>query len=460
MVFLIFILFLVLRVIPYLSNSVPLGYDPGIYLYTFKKYSEVGFLSFSKLTDWIVIGLEPGLMAVSRILSIFISPEAYLIPLVIFFCLLLLLAFYLFNKQLWGKGAALWVALFMSTSAIQYKAYWYYYIKQIAASGFLFLTLFYALKKSKWAIPFSVLVFYFHRPTAALLFGVLFLMVIFEKEGRRYFMGLLVTTLVLAGFYYAPTYQLTVFPLVVPILTGFVPKVLGGRMGFPSGSFFDIKEALLLTLPYLPFFVYGIKKEGMKKKSFLAFFPLFITFVIVIFKFFFYRRFIIFLDLFIISFAGSGAYKFFLSMKRTNLRAILQVAYVLFLISFISTFVYLSAKPLILEDEFNEVQKFREVERDAYILVTDQQYTPWVYGWSERGTIAPGYGEYDIYWTNEDWNTFWLSGDREKEKELLLRLPKPLYIYSGDRRRLTNYDLGGECFERVNFRTYKFICDN
>ena len=156
MVFLIFILFLVLRVIPYLSNSVPLGYDPGIYLYTFKKYSEVGFLSFSKLTDWIVIGLEPGLMAVSRILSIFISPEAYLIPLVIFFCLLLLLAFYLFNKQLWGKGAALWAALIMSTSAIQYKAYWYYYIKQIAASGFLFLTLFYALKKSKWAIPFSV----------------------------------------------------------------------------------------------------------------------------------------------------------------------------------------------------------------------------------------------------------------------------------------------------------------
>ena len=54
---LILIFFSFFKLLPYFMNPIPLGYDPGIYLYAFKKYSEVGFFSFTKLTDWMAAGL-------------------------------------------------------------------------------------------------------------------------------------------------------------------------------------------------------------------------------------------------------------------------------------------------------------------------------------------------------------------------------------------------------------------
>jgi hypothetical protein len=147
-----------------------------------------------------------------------------------------------------------------------------------------------------------------------------------------------------------------------------------------------------------------------------------------VFNFFFSRRFIPFADLFLILLSGYGVVSLFKGKR------ILSIIYAGLLVIFIIVFIRQTAKPWIFPDELREIQMLSETEPEAYVLATDPEYTPWIFGWSNRKTIAPGYGEYDIYWTEADWRKFWAVNNRETEKGLLLKLPNPLYIYHGDKR--------------------------
>jgi hypothetical protein len=444
---LIFIFYLALRLAPYIGNNVPLGYDPGIYLYIFKKFSEVSLLKYTSLPNWIV-GSEPGIAIFVRLVTFGKIPliEKGLIPLIILSSIFLFFSVWLLAKKIWDRKTALWTVFFLSISAVQYRAYWYYYLKNIAALSFLSLTIYFLLSTSYFAIPFAILIFYLHRPTSIFLIVILLTGLIFEKRKRKFYFIVTLVSLITAVPYYLSTFKLTVLPLLKPILT---INSSGG-----SGTFYNLLPALGLSLIYLPFALWGILKQGKEKKILLA--PLILSLIVVIFKLFFNRRVIIFADFFLLLFAGWAANQFFSS--QTKLRRLLKFSYLALCVIFIGVFVEKTAKPLIFPDEFSEIKLLNETEPDAYVLVTDQAYTPWAYGWSERRVIAPGFGENDIYWTNNEWQEFWLSNNRETEKNLLLKLPKPLYIYDGDKKPLITPDFSTECFERINFRTYKFIC--
>jgi hypothetical protein len=232
---------------------------------------------------------------------------------------------------------------------------------------------------------------------------------------------------------------------------------------FISGSFYNLKQALLLSLPYLLFGLVGLKSLILKARSrtynknhFLAdngilplrhgrppagqardqddsfVTPIIISFLvtlpIIVFNFFFSHRFIPFADIFLILLSGYGVVSLFKGKR------ILSIIYAGLLVIFIIVFIRQTAKPWIFPDELREIQMLSETEPEAYVLATDPEYTPWIFGWSNRKTIAPGYGEYDIYWTEADWRKFWAVNNRETEKGLLLKLPNPLYIYHGDKR--------------------------
>lgn len=448
MLWFVFGFFLILRLVPYVFSSVPLGYDPGLYLYAFKKYAQISFLQYQTLGG-LTSQSEIGLPILVKILTSFkLNPEKLLIPLIICFSALLFYSVYLLAKKLWDQKAALWTIFLLTVSALQYRAYWYYYIKNIAALSFLSFTAYFLLQTSYMAIPFAILTFYFHRPTSVFLAVILLTGLLFEKKKRKFYSIVTSISLMAAAPYYLLTFKETILPLVKPILT-----VAGNGS---SGTFYNLLPALGLSLIYLPLAFWGIFKQGKEKKIILT--PLILSLIIVIFKFFFNRRIIIFADFFLLFFAGWTASKIF-SHERVKRFRFLKLAYPILGIVFISIFVWKTAKPLIFKDELGEIRMLSETENNAYVLVTDLEYTPWVYGWSDRKVIAPGFGDDYLYWSIPEWHQFWESNSREKEKELLLKLPKPLYLYHGNRSHLIYTNFETPCFERINWRTYKFICE-
>lgn len=460
MIFWILIFFLGLRLYPYFFSSLPLGYDAGLYLYLFKKFSLFSVFSFTSLPSWLIESFQPGIAFISRFLDNFISPEKQLIPLIVFFNALLLFSIYLFSKKLWNNKTALWTALIFTCSAIQYRFYWYFYLKNIASLSFLFFAFTLFLSQSYWALIFTILVAYFHQQTAVFMLLIILFLAIFQKKQRIYYSTIFVGTIIAAFPYYFSTFNNSLLPLIQPILNGFKPQALGGTLGIPSGTFYNFYTSLLLSLPYLIPGIYGFFVLIRQPKYYLITIPFLITSAIVIFNLFFARRFIPFWDIFLIILAGYGITKFFDDRKSLFSKKIFSFLYIAGILIFISIFIYKTGKPLIDPEEITEISQLNETENNASILVTDEKYTSWVYGWSNRTTIAPGFGENDIYWTENDWQQFWLSDDRQIEKNLLLKLPKPLYIYNGDRRRQIKTTFEGDCFERINWRTYKFICDN
>ncbi len=196
-IFLILLIFLALRIYPYFFSFLPLGYDSGIYLYLFKRYSQIPILSFSSLPNWLVSVFQPGIAVFARLLHPIISYENQLIPLIIFFNLLLFISIYLFSKKLFNKNTALWTILIFACSALQYRFYWYYYLKNIAALSFLFFAFTLFLSRSYWALIFTILVAYLHQQTAVLMLAVILFLIIFQKQKRTYYLSIFFITLII-----------------------------------------------------------------------------------------------------------------------------------------------------------------------------------------------------------------------------------------------------------------------
>lgn len=454
------ILFIALRGYPYLSTSVPLGYDAGLYLYLFKKYNQLPIWAYRELSGWAASQFPLGIAFIGRLFTSFIPPERLLVPLVIAFSILLFVSVYILARRLWGKREAVWAVFILTASAIQYHTYWYYYAKQIFGSSLLLFTIYFLIGSSWWAVPLAVLISYTHEPTFIVLISALIAGFIMEKSKRPYYATVSAVTAIFTALYYLPRYAVTVRQYVAPVVSSLIPPQMGGAMGVSSGTFYDLLPALFLALPYLPFGVLGVLGQWHDKKTAPLLGALIGSCVIIVFGLFLWRRFIIYADLFVILYAGYGIAHLIEKYKKPRLILRLLSVYALILVAFIGMYVYKTGHPEIFDDELKEIKLLAQTEPDAYVLVTDQEYMPYVYGWSDRKVIAPGYGEYDIYWTIPQWREFWGSNSREKEKQLLLLLPKPLYIYRGDRTTPITTGFSGPCFTRINWRTYQFVCTN
>lgn len=454
-----FFFYLGMRYLPYLSSQVPLGYDAGLYLYLFKQYHAVPYQDWLKMPEWVVAMFPPVVPLIGKILTTWIPPEQLVIPFVLVLSALLFWAVVAGARRWWGVGAAKWSAILLAISAIQFRAYWYYYAKQIGASAILLLILPLLSRANWWALPLSILLVLTHRPTAILLAGALVYGWIRDKKRRNYYGVIGVVTAVVAGGYYLATREITILPLWGMVEQSVVPLSWGGTLGAESGTFYNRLPALILALPYLPWAVWGIIKRVRKQQLTPLMGVTISTLVIVGLGLFLWRRFLIYLDLWVILWAASGIQIARERWGKLKWWKWVMGSYLLFLVLFGGAFVWMTGKPPIAKDELAEIAKLRETEPSAYVLVTDQTYMPWIYGYSERKPIAPGYGQYDVYWTPAEWHTFWESDNRETERAQLVKLPKPLYIYQGNQGKLIKPQFDGECFERINWRTYKFVCE-
>lgn len=446
---------LVFRIIPYMNNSVPLGYDPGIYKYIMETYSNsLPVLPGENLEIWARNGFEPGLFVITDLLYLIgYDTQTILTGVFILFELLLGLGIYAAAGRFFGKDVGILSLFIYSISMVQYQVFWYMYYKNVVAL-FIMLIALYFLRSGKY-LPFIITATFVgaaHRPTF-LIFGLIYLTYIIIHLHRKEFVkntlaGAVILALALT--FYIPNLKEAIIDNIEPILSA----------NIGAGTFISLFTYQFSSLSYLPFALLG-SLILLKRKDLNPFFLWFsISGIIVYFKLIFFNRFIIHLDVAMIILASLGFYELIRSNKRIG-------TVILFLMLLSSLFVMhqnaIDAKPLISEKELKIIEQFNSVESDAYVMSTSSYYSPWIQGYSGRKTIAPGLFDYDR-WNYEEWKTFWATGEKEKALSMLEVYERPLYIYLGERNWINETKFENECFEKIfqenRVKKYKVICDS
>ncbi len=439
------LLILIYRIIPYINNKIPLGYDAGIYKYGIEA-------NINNLDTWILQGgLEPGFIYLTKLLHLFFSTNTILTTILIFFSLLLGLSIYLVTKELANKQTASIAILIYSLSLIQLKTFAYMYYKNIIALSLALLAI-YMLKKQK-QIPFiilAVLTGAIHRPTFY-IFGLSYLTytLINKNKKQNIINGIII--LILTSFFYLGRFSQAITIIFEPVLQGFV------QPGQSSGTFIDFMTYQYSILPYLPLAIIGLVYFIKNKDFNMITIWSILSLIIVYFQFFFYNRFIIMLDISLIILASIG---FTLLIKNKKYIGVIITIILLLTAGILITKEALNTKPLISENELQTIQYLQNTEENAYVMSTDSIYSPYVLGYSGRKTIAPGLFDYNKH-DETQWIIFWTTNDINKVKEFLNEYNKPLYIFIGQKQRdfLSQYN---ECFNTYyknnNNIIYEYTC--
>lgn len=452
----IILLTLAFRTIPYLDNSVPLGYDPGLYKYGIESGLE-------NKDAWILSGgMEPGFLYLMQPIKAFFSSQFILTGLFIFFTLVLGFAVYLFTRELTNARAALFSTLIYALSIVQFKAFWYLYYKNILGLALMLFSMYFLIRYEKTdRKPFLALfiilgglILTIHRPTFY-IFGIsYFLYAIISPYKKTYNFKELrnnvlagIAIIIIGGLFYLGQFS--------PAITGALPWVAQGFItpGESPGTFISFFSYQFSVLFYLPFALLGLF-YFLKKKEFnmLAIWAI-VNLAIVYFQFFFFNRFIIFLDLALIILSGVGFT--ILSQERKKLTPFILA--VLFLSGGIIAFnESRNAQPLISEDTLSLIEKIPStIPQEAQIMSLSSDYSPWLKGYSERTVIAPGMFDENL-WSELQWNQFWTTNSTEETKALMSSYEKPIYLFAGTKT------FNNPCFtlylEETGGKIYEYAC--
>jgi len=499
------IIIFVSRIVPFLGFEAPLGYDTGIYKKSIENFARAlpNLPAFSK-GAW-DLSQPWGLFLSTNLLSLIgLSSNQILYGYYILLNLLLGLSIYVVVKKFFNQNAAILAIFIFALSLTQFQTYWMMYYKNIAGL-FLMLIAFYLLAQKSWlVVPVAGFLGGLHQPTF-LIFGLAMLI---NNESLSEFKRTIVTNLmrinannmrmknyksfvdlselcannmrmkglrirgILAsireGFvrYYhlitgigilAVAFSLyihnpqAIFQFLSPNLEELVKTFGPGAAG---GTFFDFTLYRQIVTFYLPFALLGLIYLIQKRQFNYLFFYFIFNFAIVYFGFIFHKRFIIHLDIITIILAGVGG-SYILVRLWPSLTGKVAITILLIGAGYILTIVVLNKKPLINQEELAEIKSLAYIAKeDEYVMATDSYYSPWVYGYSERKTIAPGLFEHNK-WNLAEWNAFWRSKDATLYYILLDKYPSPIYIFVGDRQIQLDFT-GIAGFERISKRIWKY----
>ena len=445
-----------LRIIPYLNNSIPLGYDTGIYKYVIES-------NLGNLGNFVLVSAEPAFLYLMAPLKLFFSSQTLLTYGFIAFCLLLGLSIYLVTKEYFNKTTAIIAFLIYSVSIIQFLTFGYMYYRNIIG---LTLALFsiYFLKKSKnnpkliyLFILLGALTGATHRPTFYIFGLSYFAYALTSPYKDKYNYKLLkqniingILILLIAGLFYLGRFRQALL-ILIPVFQGFI------QTGQSPGTFINFFTYQYSTLAYLPFALLGFFTLAKKKQFNIIFFWTIITAIIVYFQFFFFNRFIIHLDIALIILAAFG---FSIIIKHKKKLGIIILIIMLSSAAFVTFNEAINTNSPITQPELQTIEYLQNTEENAFVMATSSTYSPWVLGYSNRKTIAPGLFDYNQH--NEDqWNKFWTTNNINEIRTFLDVYEKPLYIFIGQKQK-DNLNQFNTCFQiykkDLNNKIYKYTC--
>ncbi|MDO8517445.1 MAG: hypothetical protein Q7S33_04965 [Nanoarchaeota archaeon] len=455
-------LIILFRVMPYMGNSIPLGYDPGMYKYGIES-------GLQNLDLWILQGgMEPGFLYLMSFFKAFLSSQFILTWLLIGFCVLLGLGIYFVVKEFSdnNKTTAL-IALFLyAFSLIQFKAFWFMYYKNIIGMSLILFSIYFLKKyettqKKKFIWLFVILgglLGAIHRPSFY-IFGLSYFFYAFISpiKDKKYNFNLLknniiygILILVIAGLFYLGKFSQAILIMFSPVLQGFLAP------GEGAGTFINFFTYQFSSLFYLPFALLGIFYFIRKKDFNILVIWAIINFAIVYFQFFFFNRFIIMLDLILIIMASFGFSVLINSKKKLGTMILIVLLLSAGILAYNEA---KNSKPLINDNELKVISFLNNTEQNSWVMSTSSYYSPWIQGYSGRKTIAPGLFDYNKH-DKTGWMSFWTANSTEQFKSFLYQYEKPLYIFIGQRQK---NNLGGqECFSAYytisNNTIYRYDC--
>lgn len=168
----------------------------------------------------------------------------------------------------------------------------------------------------------------------------------------------------------------------------------------------------------------------------------------------FYKRLLVYVDTAAIMLAGVACASIFQKFWHDGVYRRAAGLFVLALSAIAFLFAY-NQKPLITKWEMGEIQNLQHTEAHATVITFSSLYGPWLYGFGKRNTIAPGL--FADQWNQEQWQEFWLTKDRTTRSRMLSRLPRPLYVFAGERHTLDA--LPEDCLKDFSSLVKKYVCD-
>jgi len=459
-----FVLIIFFRLVPYINNSIPIGYDAGIYKYIIEHGTNYD--------QWILQGTEPGFLYFMTFLSFFLSSEFILIWLFTAFSVLLGYAIYMTTKIYFDDFTAIIALLIYSLSSVQFLTFSYLYYKNITALSTVLFSLCF-LKKFETNpkkinfilfILMAILTGILHRPTFY-IFGLSYFFYVFiapfsKKDYYYNFAKLIVyicagiLILFFTIIFYLGKFSPAILVMFDPVLNAFF------QPGEAPGTFINFFTYQFATLAYLPFAFIGLFWLLKNKKINVIFLWTLIVLIIVYFKFFFFNRFIIHLDIMLIIVASVG-FSLVISQKR-------NVGFFILTIMLMSSFIVIynessKAAPIVSEREIEAISYLQNTEANAYVIATSSLYSPVVLGYSQRKTIAPGLFD-DNKHSREQWIEFWKTNNLTYIKQFMNAYKtnnNPLYVFIGEKQK-DNIAQFKPCFDLVfnknNNKIYKYKC--
>lgn len=453
------LVFWLYRITPYLSSKIPLWYDPWIFrAYFLDYYEQLPNINLNNHDIWIKQIYEPWLSFLTNILQlIWYDVDIILSFWLVIFSIFIWIYIYLAFKSEWKIVWLIWMSLYF-LSIVQYKAFWWNYYKQIIWI-LCMLTIIKLFERKKYiiSIPLLISMFIINRPSwvffvITFIFYKIYSLTIKKDKNIKDIIVVLISW-ILALLIYLPIIKYQILDMIKPLVTNIL--IEWSSWTFFTRTEFIWREIILLILAYYWIFNFFKRDKKIKIEPKLIHFWFLTWFLWTTFWFFFYNRFYIFYDIFIIFFASIALAHIYKEKK-------LYWGIIIFLAFFMQSIYYINyvndnKKALISEKEFEKINKIPTlIEKDAVIMVTHKNYSPWLIWYTRKKIIAPWLFDWDkwslekrIKWWNSDWKIK-CEMIKEYKKDY-----KNLYIWIWERQPQENLK-NWKCFEEI-FNWWKYI---
>ena len=403
---------LILRYIPFIEyGRNPLGYDTGFY----RRYLIQPFASFPNAP---VPGLGDDALVPRIILDVLrlthlpvdvILYGSYLL----FWTLIPVVLFFWLRPHLGARGAFL-AGILSALSAVAYNGYMFFLYK----NGFalvLVLGAFIAFERRAILPLFALdaLIGLTHKTSAVIyVLTLVFLFLISKGRRRELFLHLM-----LAGSI---------------ILSVNLPSVREAFAVLPSAVFLDWTSYLTLSAPLLLLAVVALFRFRTQAppRTLIAF--TLAGFLFPLLSLPFYERIFVFCDVALAGLAGYGAA--FLLTKATKSGSEPRIRYASIAVLCMVCGLLLgniwnqiiSARPYMSDAAIAEIERVGALVPENATLLTTNDETPWVEGWTLAHVAGPGllHDRHNL----EAWTAFWEVKDDESKSAFLASFPQPLYI--------------------------------
>lgn len=421
--------------------DMPLGYDPGIYRYLFLQYRDA-FPFIPALDPWALE--QPPAFFLLAALPLQLLPVGWLLGFLWNLMPVLLtgaLAWIFTRRE--GPATGLTILLLSILSIAQYYGFLAMYWKSFAALLLMIATFALIERKSYSAVLTGALTVAVHQQTGFLFIVVLASWALLELSRTRsrsmlILLGLLLIGVALGIVFYLPVWSTAVLPHLHRIAAG-GPLPAGS---FPDIGFFFVHQGVLFFFGLLGLLL-SLKSEKGSLWQWAALWSL----LFVVLHFFFYRRFILHLDFFLLPFAANGLLYLWHMRKSVSTRisigllvgiqcvatfhALNPAKFPLWCTGFPVACTMYPAIPVQPDIGSALLEEIKSVEpllpADAFVLSLEPMSTPWLRGWLPHHRVA-GPGIFSSPWDEAGWEKF-IFGSLEERRQILGTLPEPLYLH-------------------------------